>query len=91
MGQEKFTFLLIIINFQPSRSEAMSNRNALFKKANDMLVSEGISAEKAVEIVHQAFEDRNRIIGMDDTVLCKERTIICDKASIFRCEFFWLR
>ena len=66
----------------------MSKRNSLFKKANDMLVSEGISAEKALEIVHQAFEDRNRVIGMDDTVLCKERTIICDKASIFRSEFY---
>ena len=44
-----------------NRSMAMSRRNTLFRKSLDLLLSEGIEAEEAREIVQQAFEeDENR-------------------------------
>ena len=40
-----------------NRSMAMSRRNTLFRKSLDLLLSEGIEAEEAREIVQQAFEE----------------------------------
>ena len=44
-------------NYCIHRSEAMSRRNTLFRKSLDLLLSEGIEAEEAREIVQQAFEE----------------------------------